>query len=46
MRREALLRGLDDIGLTLRDDAVIRAWQQTDRQNRSWAWPAVVNSNA
>lgn len=40
LRREGLLRGLDDIGLTLADDALIRAWQQADRQRRPWAWPA------
>ncbi len=39
MRREALLHGLDDIGLTLMDDALIRAWQQQDRVRRAWAWP-------
>jgi 3-isopropylmalate/(R)-2-methylmalate dehydratase small subunit len=40
MRREALLHGLDDIGLTLKDDAAIRAWQAGDRQRRPWAWPS------
>ena len=39
LRREALLHGLDDIGLTLRDEALIRAWQQADRLQRPWAWP-------
>ncbi len=39
LRREGLLHGLDDIGLTLKDDALIRAWQQADRTRRSWAWP-------
>ena len=39
LRREALLHGLDDIGLTLKDDALIRAWQAKDRTARSWAWP-------
>lgn len=39
LRHEALLLGLDDIGLTLRDDALIRAWQQADRAHRPWAWP-------
>lgn len=39
MRREALLNGLDDIGLTLKDGALIRAWQQRDRVDRAWAWP-------
>ena len=42
LRREALLHGLDDIGLTLRDDALIRAWQQADRAQRPWAWPAAA----
>jgi 3-isopropylmalate/(R)-2-methylmalate dehydratase small subunit len=40
-RREALLNGLDDIGLTLRDDALIRAWQDHDRARRPWAWRPV-----
>ena len=39
MRREALLNGLDDIGLTLKDDALIRLWQREDRRRRPWAWP-------
>lgn len=38
LRRAALLHGLDDIGLTLKDDALIRAWQQADRTCRPWAW--------
>jgi len=40
LRREALLNGLDDIGLTLKDDALVRAWQERDRKARPWAWPA------
>ena len=40
-RREALLNGLDDIGLTLRDDVLIRAWQDRDRTRRPWAWRTV-----
>jgi 3-isopropylmalate/(R)-2-methylmalate dehydratase small subunit len=40
-RRDALLHGLDDIGLTLQDEAHIAAWQQADRARRPWAWPAV-----
>ncbi|MGC1175240.1 3-isopropylmalate dehydratase small subunit [Polaromonas sp.] len=39
LRREGLLHGLDDIDLTLKDDALINAWQQADRQCRPWAWP-------
>ena len=42
LRREALLHGLDDIGLTLQDDALVRAWQQRDRAARPWAWPAAT----
>ncbi len=40
-RREALLSGLDAIGMTLRDDALIRAWQDQDRVRRAWAWNSV-----
>jgi 3-isopropylmalate/(R)-2-methylmalate dehydratase small subunit len=40
LRREGLLHGLDDIGLTFKDDALIRDWQQADRMVRAWAWPA------
>jgi len=40
LRREGLLHGLDDIGLTLQDDALIRAWQQRDQIARPWAWPS------
>lgn len=39
-RRDSLLSGLDDIGLTLKDDASILAWQAQDRLARPWAWPA------
>jgi 3-isopropylmalate/(R)-2-methylmalate dehydratase small subunit len=38
LRRRALLEGLDDIGLTLQDDNIIRAWQQEDRITRPWVW--------
>ena len=44
LRKEALLHGLDDIGLTLKDDAAIRAWQARDRETRSWAWPSAAMS--
>jgi 3-isopropylmalate/(R)-2-methylmalate dehydratase small subunit len=45
LRREALLHGLDDIGLTLKDDALIRAWQACDQASRRWAWPADASRN-
>lgn len=38
LRRESLLAGLDEIGLTLRDDEYIRQWQQQDRTVRPWVW--------
>ncbi|MCS6854307.1 MAG: 3-isopropylmalate dehydratase small subunit [Elioraea sp.] len=37
-RREALLAGLDDIGLTLRQAGAIAAWQAEDRRRRPWVW--------
>ena len=40
LRREGLLQGLDEIGLTLKDDVAIRAWQDADRVRRQWAWDA------
>ncbi|MGJ7505847.1 3-isopropylmalate dehydratase small subunit [Variovorax sp. GT1P44] len=42
LRREGLLHGLDDIGLTMKDDALIREWQQADRIRRPWAWPSAT----
>ena len=38
LRRAALLSGLDDIGLTLKDDALVRAWQDRDRIARPCVW--------
>ncbi len=37
----ALLEGLDDLDLALRDIDSIRAWEQADRANRPWAWTSV-----
>lgn len=37
-RREALMAGLDDMGLTLRHADDITAWQQSDRARRPWVW--------
>ena len=39
-RREMLLHGLDDIALTLKDDTLIRSWQEVDRSRRPWSWSA------
>ncbi len=39
-RRESLLAGLDDIGLTLREAEAIAAWQARDRVERPWVWGA------
>jgi 3-isopropylmalate/(R)-2-methylmalate dehydratase small subunit len=38
MRREGLLAGLDDIGLTLRREADITAFQARDRKRRPWVY--------
>jgi 3-isopropylmalate/(R)-2-methylmalate dehydratase small subunit len=39
IQRLALLEGLDDLDLALREAPRIHAWQQRDRQARPWAWP-------
>lgn len=44
MRRLSMLHGLDDIGLTLKDDALVRAWQASDALKRPWVWH--LNSGA
>ena len=36
-RRDCLLKGLDDIGLTLRHGAAIDAYEQKRRQEQPWA---------
>jgi len=38
-RREMLMLGLDEIGLTLRHAQEIMEWQTADRALRPWAWP-------
>ena len=35
-RKHCLLNGLDDIGLTLQDDAIIREFEQRHRQTQPW----------
>jgi 3-isopropylmalate/(R)-2-methylmalate dehydratase small subunit len=44
LRRESLLTGLDDIGLTMQSDGEIAAWQAADRKARPWIWTASLNS--
>jgi 3-isopropylmalate/(R)-2-methylmalate dehydratase small subunit len=38
LQREALLEGLDEIGLTLKHAGEIAAWQAADREARPWVW--------
>lgn len=38
LRREALLEGLDDIGLSLKREAEISHFQASDRRARPWIW--------
>jgi 3-isopropylmalate/(R)-2-methylmalate dehydratase small subunit len=38
LQREGLLAGLDEIGLTLRYEDEIAAWQERDRVHRPWVW--------
>ena len=37
-RRTALLEGLDEVGMTLKRDATIAAWQDRDRVRRPWIY--------
>lgn len=46
LRREALLQGLDDLGLTLQDDALIAQWQRDDRLARPWVWASPARIGA
>ena len=38
LQRQALLEGLDEIGLTLQRTDAIEAWQSADRSRRPWVW--------
>jgi 3-isopropylmalate/(R)-2-methylmalate dehydratase small subunit len=44
LRRAALIEGLDELGLTLKQMDHIRAWQAEDRRDRPWVWPAAAHS--
>ena len=37
-QKEALLLGLDDIAMTLKQEAAIRAFEERDRKQRPWLW--------
>jgi 3-isopropylmalate/(R)-2-methylmalate dehydratase small subunit len=41
-KRQALLEGLDDIALTLRQREAIEAWRARDSAARPWAWESVA----
>ena len=41
-KREAMLDGLDDISLTLKQSDAIAAWREKDRARRAWAWDSVA----
>ena len=38
LQRDALLEGLDEIGLTLKSADEINAWQNADQKSRPWVW--------
>jgi 3-isopropylmalate/(R)-2-methylmalate dehydratase small subunit len=42
-RRHCLLEGLDDIGLTLANDAAIGAFEAADKTSRPWATPCLTS---
>lgn len=44
-RREALLGGLDEIGVTLRDQEAIDAFQRRDRVERPWIYEPPLNAD-
>ncbi len=45
-RREMMLQGLDEIGLTLKEESKIRDWQAADKLHRPWAWSVVAGTSA
>lgn len=44
LRKDALLEGLDELGLTLRREPQIAAYQQADRLRRPWIYQTVEGS--
>jgi 3-isopropylmalate/(R)-2-methylmalate dehydratase small subunit len=43
LRRNSLLAGLDDIGLTLSRASGIDTWQASDRRARPWVWQTTAD---
>jgi len=43
-QRLALLQGLDDLDLALRESDRIDSWEMNDRVSRPWAWPSLPPS--
>ncbi len=41
-KKEAMLQGLDDIAMTLKQAEAIAAWKARDKQSRGWAWESVA----
>jgi len=41
-KKEAMLHGLDDIALTLKQADAIAAWKARDQKARGWAWESVA----
>lgn len=41
-KKEAMLQGLDDIAMTLKQADAIAAWKARDKQARGWAWESVA----
>lgn len=41
-KKEAMLQGLDDIAMTLKQADAIAAWKARDKQSRGWAWESVA----
>jgi len=41
-RKQALLEGLDDLGLSLKAMPEVRDWQRADQGRRPWLWRAVA----
>ena len=38
LRRRALMKGVDDLGLTAEYAPAIAGWQESDRAARPWVW--------